>query len=191
MVKHKSGLVTSSNRVTVYLLAVKAASKQPPHEAFANLQDSEDAVRAFRREWGPISKLPMVDAGILDWRDTLRKAWEGNADALDTIQRWNNLYMMTSLKFDNGRIVMESEHLLGTIHLLFLRDHLAGKAAICGNPDCAQRYFVKRRGTQRFCEARGCSEYAQREYARKWWHQKGDELRAERRKQAQTKGRKK
>jgi hypothetical protein len=190
MVKHKEGPITSSNQITVYLMTGKAAAKQPPHEAFANLQDDDAAVRAFKREWGPISKLPMVDAQFLYWRDTLRKAWRGDADAVEEIQRWNNLYMMTSLKFSSGRIEMESDHLLGTIHLLFLRDHLAGKTAICDNPDCAQPYFIKRRATQKFCESRACSAYAQRQYALKWWNDKGNEQREQRRKKAHTKGRK-
>ena len=193
MVKHKGGPITSSNRITVYLMTGKAAAaaKQQPHEALANLRDDDGAVRAFRRAWGPISKLPMIDAGILEWRDTLRKAWRGDADAIVEIQRRTSQYMIASLKFSEGRIEMESDHLLGTNYLLFLRDHLAGKTAICANPDCTQPYFIKRRATQKFCGSPACTAYAQGGYANKWWHEKGDQLRAERRNKAQSKGRKK
>src|ERR1700747_1651300 len=105
MVEHKKWPITSSNRITVYLMAGKAAAKQQPHEAFANLQDDDRAVQAFRREWGSSltgGKLPMVDAGILGWRDTLRKAWDGDADAIKDVQGWVNRYMVASIKFVDG-----------------------------------------------------------------------------------------
>jgi hypothetical protein len=184
MVKHKGSPVTSS--ITVYLQTGKTA-KQQPHEAFANLAD--DGAANFSREWGPISTMPMVEQAKLGWRDILRTAWDRDVEAVKEVQGWVNRYMVTSLKFSDGRIVMESDHLLGTIYLLFLRDHLSGRTAICANPDCEQPYFIKHRATQKFCECSACAAYGQREYAKAWWHREGKQQREQRRKKAQ-KGRK-
>jgi hypothetical protein len=190
MVKRKNGLMASSNKITVYLQAGKNPGKEQPHEAFVNLQDDEASIQAFARRWGPVSHAPLMDAAKLGFRNTLRSAWRGDAGALKEVQDWINRYMFTSLKFSDGRIEMAPEDLLGTIFLLFLRDHFAGKTAICANPNCAQPFFVKSKSKQKLCELRECAAYAQRQYALKWWNEVGKKEREKRQKKARSKGRK-
>jgi hypothetical protein len=50
--------------------------------------------------------------------------------------------------------------------------------AVCGNPDCPARYFIGRRSDQKYCGG-DCTEYAQRQYALKYWNEEGKHRRAE------------
>ncbi len=193
MVKRKSGLITSSNKITVYLQAgqhPEITGKEQPHEALVNLQDDEASIQRFAHRWGPVTHAPIFNVGVLGWRDILRGAWRGDEAALKEVQGWINRYMFTSLKFTDGRIEMAPEDLLGTIFLLFLRDYFAGKTAICANPNCAQPFFVKGKSKQKLCESRECAAFAQRQYALKWWNEVGKKQREKRQKKARAKGRK-
>jgi hypothetical protein len=191
MVKRKGTDLSSSNKITVFLRAGKnsgVTQSAQPHEEFANLKDDDQSIEQFTRRWGVLSKLPMVDAMRAGWRDTLRKAWRGDGVALKEVQGWSTRYMVASLSFSGGRIEMESEHLIGSIFILFLRDHLAGKAAVCENEECeGQRYFVKAKATQKFCGHPKCTAFAQKQYALKWWNEEGKQQREQRRKKAQRK----
>jgi len=109
---------------------------------------------------------------------------------MEEIQGWVKTYMNTSLAFTSGRIEMTPKDLLGTIFLLFLRDHAAGKTAICANPDCHSPYFIRKRRTQKYCESGPCTEFAQRHYALNWWHKAGKKQREEKSEKAQNRRRK-
>lgn len=191
MVKRKSTDLTSSNKITVYLRTGKnvgVTQNAQPHEEFANLKGDDQSIEQFTRRWGALSKLPMVDAMRVGWRDTLRKAWQGDSAALREIQGWSNRYMVASLSFSGGRLEMESEHLIGSIFILFLRDHLAGKTAVCENENCeGQRFFIRAKATQKFCGHPKCTAFAQKQYALKWWNEEGKQLREKRRKKSQRK----
>jgi hypothetical protein len=189
MVRKNDTAITSSNRITVYLRTAKNPGKEQPHEALANLEDAEPSVQQFTRRWGSLSMLPMVDANRLGWRDTLRKAWRGDAAALKEIQVLTTQYMVGEFKFAHGRIELES-NLLGAIFTLFLRDYSAGKAAICANPNCSQPFFLKRRPRQKFCGLATCSALGQKKYALDWWNRVGKHQREANRKKAKAKGRK-
>ncbi|MGB2676915.1 MAG: hypothetical protein WAN12_07530 [Candidatus Acidiferrum sp.] len=71
-------------------------------------------------------------------------------------------------------IALTTDDLWKFISYLFLRDFLAGKIGVCGNPDCPAPYYLKSRSDQKFCQSgKGeCTAYAQRQYALKWWHEK-------------------
>jgi hypothetical protein len=187
MVKRKNGLMASSNKITVYLQAGMHGGEQP-HEAFVNLKDDEASIERFARQWGPVAQRPLMDAAKLGFRDTLRKAWHGDVAGLEEVKDWIDRYMATSLKFSDGRIEMVPADLLCTIFLLFLRDHFAGRTAICANPNCAQPFFVKSKSKQKLCELRECAAYAQRQYALKWWNEVGKKQREKRQKKARAKG---
>ncbi|HZR66595.1 MAG TPA: hypothetical protein VFA85_15745 [Terriglobales bacterium] len=188
MVKHNDAEITSSNKITVYLQAGKNPGNEQPHEALVNLQDDDVSVQQFVRHWGALSTLPMVDANRLGWRDTLRRAWRGDAAALKEIQVLTTQYMVGEFKFAHGRIELES-NLLGAIFTLFLRDYSAGRAAICANPNCTQPFFLKHRASQKFCGSDACNTYAQSQYALGYWNRDGKRKREEKRKKVQ-KGRK-
>ena len=176
----------ASSKLTVYLKAGRNANrKEQPHEAFANLrQDDDAAVKQFRKLWGPIAERPMM--AEFGWQDILRRAWRGETNALAEIQKWVNLYLVTSLKFVDGRIEAEPSDLLGSIFLLFLRDHLSSNTAICENPECPSPYFIRGRNSQKFCEDGPCKAYGARIRANRWWQEHGDDWR-----EANSKGRKK
>ncbi len=53
--------------------------------------------------------------------------------------------------------------------------------AICADPECGL-YFLAKRKDQKFCGRGYCTAYAQRQYALKWWRDKGEKLRQKRKK---------
>jgi hypothetical protein len=64
-------------------------------------------------------------------------------------------------------VALETKSLWRFICLLFLDSN----PGFCANPDCPAPYFLKHRKTQKFCDLGPCTEYAQRRYALKWWHE--------------------
>jgi hypothetical protein len=76
------------------------------------------------------------------------------------------------------RVLLATYDLWILIKYLFLLDHTAHKTGVCGYPDCPAPYFLKRRKDQKFCERGSCTAYAQRQYALKWWRDKGERKRA-------------
>jgi hypothetical protein len=193
MVKRKDADLSSSNKITVFLRAGKnsgVTQSAQPHEEFANLKDDDQSIEQFTRRWGKLTgdERPMIDAAPIAWQDMLRKAWQGDSAALKEVQSWGTRYMVASLSFSDGRLEMESKYLIGSIFILFLRDHLAGKTAVCENENCeGQRFFIKAKATQKFCGHPKCTAFAQKQYALKWWNEEGKQLREKRRKKAQRK----
>ena len=47
----------------------------------------------------------------------------------------------------------------------------------CGNPDCLAPYFIALRRSQKYCSEL-CRQPAQREFKRRWWVQKGRQMRS-------------
>jgi hypothetical protein len=162
----------SSDKITVYLRAKKAG--EAPHEAFANLQKDEASFNRFVKTWGRATGQPLFDyfgGPSAEYQDWLQKAWRGDKAAIDKIVRQINQHFRTSMAFDKGRIELIMDDLVGTSFLLFLRDHSAGRTAVCANPACPNPYFVKKRETQKYCGAGPCTEKAQLEYKRNWWRE--------------------
>lgn len=71
---------------------------------------------------------------------------------------------------NDGGITIHAGDAWTFICILILRDHAAGKTAICANPECSAPFFVKSRKTQKICELGECVIWAQRKHALKWWH---------------------
>jgi hypothetical protein len=194
-----------SNKMTVQLRAGRnPKTKEPPHEAFANMQDSPVAGWAFYDRWGALYDESLVTPeqaasaradqlpcpyGGLELRDNLRSAWRGDERALAFIERSAGAYMKFSWVFRAGRAELVAEDLWSAICVLFLRDRAAHKTAICENPDCPNPHFIRKRKTQKFCEAGPCVEYGARLRANKWWQAHGTEWRDRHRKKS-SKGRK-
>jgi hypothetical protein len=193
MVKQKDTQISSSTAPTRELKVWRRAglqpAKEPLHEAYANLRDEPEAIGAFSKTWG----LPVGDASdattklILGFRNTLRAAWRKDPAALNSIDRAITATVF-HIKVLAGRIELQPRELWQAAYLLFTQDFQAKKLGLCGNPDCAAPYFIKKRKTQKFCEAGACVSYAQRRYANKWWREHGEDWRAV--KQETSKGRK-
>ena len=71
---------------------------------------------------------------------------------------------------NDGGITIHAEDAWTFVCILILRDHAAGKTALCANPECSAPFFVKSRKTQKICELGECVIWAQRKHALKWWH---------------------
>jgi hypothetical protein len=85
-------------------------------------------------------------------------------------------------------VSLTTEDLWKYISYSFLRHFSARKIGVCENPDCPALYFLKGRRDQKYCELGPCTEYAHRQYALKWWREKGERRRAKKRKsQGRTK----
>jgi hypothetical protein len=100
-------------------------------------------------------------------RDHLRAAWERNEQAIAEMQASRIPAMLFPTK---GGFEFEPHVWTQAMDLLFLRDHLAGKTAICANKDCPNPYFIRKRKTQKYCEAGPCVAQAQKEQKREWWN---------------------
>jgi hypothetical protein len=126
-------------------------------------------------------------AEVAQRQESLRRAWSFQTGVPSDLARvedeigWNTFDLEES-HFKVGlfpgqrydEIDLTTDDLWKFISYLFLRDFLAGKIGICGNPDCLTRYYLKSRSDQKFCQSgKGeCTAYAQRQYALKWWHEK-------------------
>ncbi len=66
----------------------------------------------------------------------------------------------------------------------------APQMAVCANPQCARRYFLRTKPNQRFCGPE-CAKVEQRSGKREWWATHGKEWRRKRRKKARAKARSK
>jgi hypothetical protein len=117
-----------------------------------------------------------------------RRAWVGEPSVLQQIQQDARRSVEIGLKEVNtGKtgqaegIELVATSLLKFMCILFLRDYAAGKISKCANPTCPAPYFIRSRKTQKVCEYGSCSEWAQRQYALRWWNEEGKERRAKER----------
>lgn len=174
-------MVSSKNKYTSVLIQLRVpySGPEPPHEAFANLSGDRQEMEAFAKRFG-IVKHPSPHPGLVAVfgppRDItykrvehLRKAWQGDADALQKLRHQIEVLTTFRFKIEGKRIELEPRDVWSKICFLFLCDQAAGKTAICANPDCHSPYFIKRRKTQKYCTSGPCTEQAQREQKRLWW----------------------
>jgi hypothetical protein len=85
-------------------------------------------------------------------RETLQRAWAGEAAAIKTIRGLRVLRPQpVLLTVDENGLVVQVTKLEHFISLLFLRDCKNGVTCVCANPDCPARYFLRERAGQQFC----------------------------------------
>jgi hypothetical protein len=167
-------------QIKVWLRTGPPAAKEALHVAFANLRDEPEAIDAFVKRWGPVVTPWNGDAHDLQmaraFRHTLRAAWAGDKAALEMAQR-HVAKVVATIRVTGSRIEVEAAEQWVTAYLLFIQDGHAGRTAVCENPECVAPYFVRKRNTQKFCEAGPCVAYGARLRANKWWHEHGDDWR--------------
>jgi hypothetical protein len=160
----------TKDTILVQLCLDRDAAGEQPHVAYANLRDDKKAYVQFVHRWGrPVgAKVPM--RGRVEkyhWpNDDLKRAWNGDKASLDRLPK----QLHATFGVAGRQIELVRSNLVSAIVLLFLRDHAAGKTAVCANPDCPNPYFIRKRKSQKYCEAGPCVEQAQREQKRKWWN---------------------
>lgn len=148
------------------------ASTTPPAPNLAEEFGEQNAEKLFTAVGGGL---------VVSIRDILRDAWQGSEYALVSIHNQVARYGLSTWEFKSGHIEIVPDSLWTTICILFLRDHAAGRTGYCANPGCASPYFLKKRRTQKYCEAGPCVQYAQRQYALRWWNKDGKKRRARKR----------
>jgi hypothetical protein len=181
----------------VFLRTGPATAREYLHLAFANMLDAPESIAAFAKKYGPIIAPGTGDDHgphdphditlALGFRDRLRQAWAGNKEALASIQR-SIKHLRATISVTGTRIEIEPRESWVAAYLLFLQDQSDGKPGICANPECAAPYFIRKRNTQKFCEAGPCVTYGARQRANKWWHEHGEDWRETQ--QKKSKGRK-
>jgi hypothetical protein len=115
---------------------------------------------------------------IYQQRDILRKAWEGDRSAIESMRQHAAANVTSQWKFHHGRIDITAPDAWTVVCVLFLIDHESGNTVICeNNEDCPAPYFVRKRRTQKFCESGPCVAHGQRLRSRKWWSEHGNEWR--------------
>lgn len=183
--------------------------KEPPHEALANLRLEPKSVEAFIKrygllyvedvEWPPDEILDLDDVDQTMYRtagcsfrskieqfgkaqDLLRRAWRGEILALVDIEgQLEGGFKSEALDLDIGKLILKTPDLWKFICFSFLLDLGRERLETCQHPDCPAPFFRKGRKNQKFCQLGPCTEYAQRQYALKWWNDKGTKKRAEKR----------
>lgn len=137
------------------------------YQLFVNLRDDPEELLSFlsRRARTPVDK-DTERYRLL--QENLRSAWSGNKEAVEQIREQLS---REDFRFEIGRrrMILQPRTVFGEIMLPFLRDCQEGMTAICANPDCQSPYFIKKRRTQKYCEAGPCTEKAQREQKLEWW----------------------
>ena len=108
-------------------------------------------------------------AAFTGHQSTLRRAWVGDSISLESIAN-DGRRVSIDPRGPEG-IEIKAHELWTFICFLLLHDQHAGKTAKCANPDCLAPYFIRRRNTQRFCEAGECVKWAQQGYALRWWRE--------------------
>jgi len=160
-------------KITAYLTikgSPKSAVAEPIHVDFANVKDAPEDFERFFKRWGLSDDVFAITPRkelTLGLRDHLRAAWRGNKAALPRMQ---GKEMTVTLVFTESGIEFEPAVWVQAMQLLFFQDHLAGKTAICANENCPNPYFIRKRKTQKYCEAGPCVEEAQRKHRREWWN---------------------
>ena len=180
----------ASSKMTIYLVHPQRQGEQP-HEALANMGDDDAASKAFVARWGPLWEEKMVKGiePILTgeelqkvWRverDQLRAAWRGDKKELAELGE-KGMGSFFRWRFTGKRAELLPNDLWAALVGLFLRDHAAGRTAICANPNCPNPYFIRKRKTQKYCDAGPCVEYGARLRANLWWARHGNEWREKR-----------
>ena len=178
----------------------------PPHLAFANLRaEDPKSVEAFIKRYGVLfhserraealppdkgSEFSIKTFDLIGLQDALQEAWGGISFYISDIQCQVDESMTLDsvhIHVAEGVVWLRTEDVWTMICFLFLLDFTAGKLGICENPACPAPYFKKRRSTQKYCEAGPCVEYAQRQYALKWWNAEGKKRREEEQSRRQAK----
>lgn len=137
------------------------------HVELVNIGDAPATINSFAVTWcGERVETDAQAKRYLAARDSLRAVWTGRRKL--TRSFWSLFAnRMEAIKENLGFMVTD---IWTAIPILFLNDQQKGRTAICANPTCSRPYFIRKRRTQKYCDAGPCVEQAQREQKREWWN---------------------
>ena len=138
------------------------------------MQEVKRALPATQENMEAAREVPEIMANLVEDnpQGVLQYAWTANDDfVIEQLSREAVGGLTVEVSAETGEVVITARDMWSLVCLLFLRDHAAGKTAICNNPDCPAPYFIRGRKTQKICEAGDCVSWAQRKYALKWWRE--------------------
>lgn len=154
--------------------------------ALANLQDGGRKIfeRQFEGDYEAKDLRSFTVPGgfrIYEYRDNLRKIWEGDRQATTKVvsgwvEQANKRGPYQTLEITNpgsqSVFVLPKYNIL-PLTLALSVSELWPRMAVCGNPKCPNRYFLRGRKTQRFCDRPACAAYGQRQHKINWWNEHG------------------
>ncbi len=119
---------------------------------------------------------------MYEYRDSLRRIWEGDRQAmLDVVCDWvkqaNKRDPFHAMVYTNSRgqsVFVAPNYGILPLSLALGVSELWSNMAVCGNPECPNRYFLKGRKTQRYCDRPACAAYGQRQHKLNWWKENGE-----------------
>jgi hypothetical protein len=170
--------------------------------ALANLRDDSHEIfwKQFQGDYEKLGALSFPSARLAsyEYRDSLRKIWEGDRQAMANIvsawvQEANKRNPWSTQVLTNTRgqsVFVVPRHGILPLSLALGVSELWPKMAVCGNPECPNRYFLRGRKTQRFCDRPACAAYGQREHKRNWWNEHGAEWKHERSRESESRRKK-
>ncbi|MGH9352533.1 MAG: hypothetical protein ACRD2G_10285, partial [Terriglobia bacterium] len=121
---------------------------------------------------------------LFEWQKMLRKIWETRAADLVifALAEWTDQLRKNNWPawiFDiRQRPAMSPNYGVFALSLAVGVAEALPKMAVCANRECPQKYFLKSRTTQRFCDRPACAACGQREHKREWWRKHGQEWKA-------------
>jgi len=149
----------------------------------ANLRD--DSCPRFRRRFPMLDvSIRKEDSAILHFRDQLQRLWrrEKEQDRFAPLHEWLNHSCMNRQQTwgvasnADGTYSVEPMYTILALTLGLAASVWQAKMAVCENPDCLQKYFLRGRRTQRFCDREVCAAYGQRQHKLKWWKENRQEV---------------
>lgn len=156
----------------------------------ANLSDH--SCERFRKRY-LIFDPKIDDSSILQLREQLRRFWSGDDQyhasrpeffRLGLLHSWLNQALQSSQMiwsvgtYADGTHSLEPNYFPPLLAVAKAASELSSKMGICANAECPQKYFLKGRKTQRFCDRPACAAYGQRQHKLKWWDAHKNKLRS-------------
>jgi hypothetical protein len=149
----------------------------------ANLRD--DSCSRFRKAFPMLdvsSPAHLDDGVILRLREQLQILWrrEKEEDPAIYLNGWliqsskSRLLKWVVWSNSDGTYTVAPNYGILSLLLAFATSAWQAKMAVCKNPDCLRKYFLKSRNTQRFCDNDACLAYGQRQHKLAWWEKNRD-----------------
>jgi hypothetical protein len=159
---------------------------------FVNWPDSPKEIVHFTKSYGPLDSDGVegkdFSFSVQGWQSTqkrFRLMWESRSGKANVSTTIGGLELPYDLNFHEGKLTFFAKRLEGFL-LLELITAPAERLRKCARPGCENPYFVARHLKQTYCSS-VCATWAQAEWKKNWWGEKGSDWLAARKKKAKEK----